>query len=350
MTKLKFVKNLSQVKFDFDNYLFIYDQRLLKNKILASWIKQKPLKYGVQAGEKLKNLSSFEKHLKKISKLLQSKSPKQITIVAMGGGSVGDFAGFFASIYKRGVGFVQIPTTWLAAMDSAHGGKNALNVDHVKNQIGTFYFPKEVVLVKEILTTQPTIRTDEAFGEYFKMALLDKNLWQKSLKLKSYSALSLWKILPDVIQAKYKVVHLDPYEQKGHRQILNLGHTLGHVLESYYGLAHGIAVNMGLVFALRWSLHRDYLSENHYRQLLKHPLIGKLKFSIQYFPENQKQVKKYENLFLADKKRETQQRVQFIFIKKPGEVFREPILAKDLLQELQRQKNVQGFQSFYEKG
>lgn len=342
MTKLVFSKTLADVNFEkaFGQVesLIIYDQVLLKNPKVARWIRSQPLKYEVQAGEALKELSQFPKHMLAISKLVSALAPKQLQIMALGGGSVGDFAGFVASVYKRGVPLIQCPSTWLAAMDSAHGGKNALNVGSVKNQLGTFHFPKAVVLVSDLLQAQPEARAQEAFGEFFKMALIDLDLWKKSLKMKDFSSQSLWEILPTLIQAKYRVVRKDPLEQKGHRQILNLGHTVGHVLETLFGLPHGVAINYGLSFALKWSVQEGFLSEKSLWKILKHPLAARLLSPEVLLPQTTLEKKNFKELLGVDKKRNDPKTVNFIFIERPGKTLRKSVDFEDLMAEIQRQR------------
>src|SRR5438445_1275287 len=149
-----------------EELLLIYDDVLPKKSAeFKKWMKQIPLRYAVQAGEGLKSIDLFPEHISKITALCEKASVRKLTIVVVGGGSVGDFGGFVASILKRGVRLVHLPSTWLAAIDSAHGGKTALNVGGAKNQIGTFYPATEVVLVKSLLLSQPPARTFEGFAE-----------------------------------------------------------------------------------------------------------------------------------------------------------------------------------------
>ncbi|HPI39290.1 MAG TPA: hypothetical protein PLJ21_00695 [Pseudobdellovibrionaceae bacterium] len=338
-THIKLIKKFDQFKLDDTKNLIIYDKILLRNTSFSKWIRTQSLSYGVIAGESLKQISEFSKHIEKIAILTEGISPRQLQIVAVGGGSVGDFTGFVASIYKRGVSLIQCPSTWLAAMDSAHGGKNALNLGSIKNQIGTFYFPKEVVLIEELLKSQPEVRLQEAFGEFFKMVILDEILWKKSMKMKDFTIDSLWKILPEVIKAKYRVVARDPLEQKGFRQNLNLGHTLGHVFESCHGLSHGVAINFGLTFALQYSSYKGILSEKQLWKILEHPLASRLLTPQSLWPTNKKDLLKFKKTLLADKKSMDLKSVNFIFIKKPGKVFRKTIDFESLFSEIERQSS-----------
>ena len=146
---------------------------------------------------------------------------------------MGDLTGFISSIYKRGVSLIHVPTTWLAALDSAHGGKNALNVSGIKNVVGTYYFSKAVFIVEEILQTLPLKQKHLAFGELLKIALIDGGELYRSLKQNPNWQKSLWKVfLKKGIAAKMKIIRKDPFEKKSIRSVLNFGHTVGHILEN----------------------------------------------------------------------------------------------------------------------
>lgn len=242
------------------NRFFVVDHAL---RSVCPWLVQR-LKnekvYWVKAGEQLKSLDAFPEHVRSMQALLADLDSRDLTVVAIGGGSVGDFSGFFASVYKRGVQLVHIPSTWLAAIDSAHGGKTALNSATAKNQIGTFYAAKETILVKDLLMTQGQLRVFESVAELNKIALIAGNsFWKNWSQQRKLDGHVIFKFLPVAIAAKMKIVNQDPYEQKGVRQILNLGHTLGHVLETHWQIPHGIAVHFGLEFALEWSVHAGLL-------------------------------------------------------------------------------------------
>lgn len=262
--------------FNFDKSLLIFDERLLKTPEGRAFIERFSFKYRVQAGEKLKDLHFFPKHIEKIFKLLPTFSRKEWTVVALGGGSIGDFAGFIASILHRGVGFTQVPTTWLAAIDSAHGGKTALNFGSLKNQLGTFYFPEKTVLFPGFLPQTPE-RVLEASGELLKAAFLDSKFRSRFLKLQKLDSLHIWKSLPWAIQVKMNFVKADPFEEKGVRIALNLGHTLAHAFERTFSLPHGLAVLFGLEFALKWSLHRGMLSSKDFLQVSQSPFMTALR-------------------------------------------------------------------------
>ncbi len=255
----------------FENSLLIYDKSLLNHfPEMSHWMRQFRATYGVSAGEGLKDLTYFAEHVRKIQqKLKGAVDRKTFVIVSLGGGSVGDFSAFFASVFKRGVGLYHIPTTYLSALDSAHGGKTALNVGGVKNQIGTFYPATKVFICKEVLRTQDKIRATEATSELFKIALLSGGNFAKKFFSSSVEGDQLiWKFIKRAIAAKYKITERDTHEMLGLREKLNLGHSMGHILEAHYLWPHGKAVAYGLDFALKWSAKRDLLPNNKAKVLL----------------------------------------------------------------------------------
>ena len=259
-SKLIFKHQLNDIVLDASSTFLIYDRDLLKySPAFKAWQKKFKIQYAVKAGEKLKDLKNFETHMRQILKRSTSLNTRQMIFVIVGGGSLGDFGGFVASVFKRGVRLIHIPSTWLAAIDSSHGGKSALNIESAKNQIGSFYPAEKIYLVEQLLLSQPQKRAVEACGELIKIALIDNGPWVKSLTRGFSSEDALIRNLKWAIQAKYKVVKKDPFEKTGFRQILNLGHTWGHVLESAFGIAHGTAVSLGLQFSIEWSFHKKLL-------------------------------------------------------------------------------------------
>lgn len=237
------------------------------------WAGAFPARYGVTAGEGLKAVEAFPAHITRLLDRIGGSGRREAKLVCAGGGSVGDFGGFAASVLRRGIGLVQMPSTWLAAIDSAHGGKTALNAGGAKNQIGTFRPADAAYLVKPLLFTQPDARAREGLGELIKMALVDGGAWAKRLLAAPDEGAELvWKFLLPAVRAKLAVVRRDPEERSGARQVLNLGHTVGHVLEAHLGLTHGRAVAQGLHFALDWSVKRAGLAaseRDRFRALLE---------------------------------------------------------------------------------
>lgn len=334
-SQLNYSIEFPKEQFDLSHDILIYDRCLLDvgcGELIANFKKT----YAVTGGESLKELSSLTEHLTKILALGGNSWSRQSRLVAMGGGSVGDFVGFVASILKRGVRWVGVPTTWLSALDSAHGGKTALNFADSKNQLGTFYPAESIFLIQSILQKQPKERSQEAMGELLKMAWISgENIFSPiEEKLQASTSDLLWSLLPSSIEAKYKIVLQDPYERKGVRKILNLGHTFGHVIESQFKLSHGEAVFWGLDFSLEWSLHRGLLDKN---PLLRYQ---KMSQSVRKLDEKNKYKMDSASLYqklLADKKMLPEQKIDFVFAKNIGQVVVESVLVDEVVQEARRQ-------------
>ncbi len=336
-SKLKFKNDLPKSTAFGDSAILIYDGIFDRQVLTKKWIQTFERKYSVRSGEKLKNIDTFPKHIKSILKLAQGLPTQEITLVVLGGGSVGDFAGFVASILKRGVRLVQIPSTWLAAVDSAHGGKTGLNVSKIKNQIGTFYPADEIYLIKSILKTQPEARVVEAFGEIIKISLLEgQGLWREGQKLKSISSDYYWKLLPQMIEAKYRIVQRDPQERLGIRHLLNLGHTVGHVWESQLKIPHGLAVLLGVAFAVEWSFARGLMNSKIYYEI-------RLSGMGSYLPDRfelkklLRKIKQPQKFLLQDKKISTNRKIRYVFVKSPGRPVIESVSVQELIAEMARQ-------------
>ncbi len=331
-SQVLFKKNLKSISLNQSLSFLVYDKALLKySPDFKIWQKQFKFQYAVKAGESLKALSQLDAHLKHILKISSGMNTREMQFVVVGGGSVGDFGGFVASIFKRGVRLVHIPSTWLAAIDSAHGGKTALNVGGTKNQIGTFYPPEKVFIVDNLLLAQPEKRAVEACGELIKMALIDNGSWTQKLARATSSRDALRLCLKPAILSKYKIVAKDPLEKNGMRQILNLGHTWGHVLESSLALPHGTAILAGLQFCLNWSLNRQILKSTDYEKASRY---------LRAIPTYQiKRIKKSQALqfLLQDKKKNSQKTLNFIFLRGLGQASRERVTIQDIINEASRQ-------------
>jgi len=220
------------------------------------------------------------KNLKTVSKLydflLSKKFNRSSTVIALGGGVVGDITGFVASTFMRGIAFIQVPTTLLAQVDAAIGGKTGVNHILGKNLIGAFYQPKLVLSDVATLTTLPRREIKSGLAEVVKSALIqDKKLYTYLLKLFSNSKVNLsieqWlKIVYACSQIKSHVVTQDEKE-KGVRAILNFGHTVGHAIESatkYQRYTHGEAVALGMVSAAHYSRKCGTITEREYQSII----------------------------------------------------------------------------------
>src|SRR5699024_1116743 len=221
----------------------------------------------IPAGEQAKSIDTFyQLHTKAIEFGLD----RQSLIIALGGGVVGDVAGFAAATFMRGIDFIQMPTTILAH-DSSVGGKVAINHEHGKNLIGNFYAPVAVIYDVQTLHTLSDNEIRSGYAELLKEALLaDRKLYQSLImnQLSSLTSQELADKLVRGINIKAGIVEIDERES-GIRKCLNLGHTLGHALESILGYGyrtHGELVAIGLLFAFRVS-EKTFSMELPYEQL-----------------------------------------------------------------------------------
>jgi len=207
-------------------------------------------------------------------RMLALGSKRDSRVVAFGGGSVGDLAGFVAGAFLRGVGFLQVPTTLLAQVDASIGGKTAIDLPEAKNAIGLFHQPLAVIADTGVLATLPTEEIRSGLVEAIKAgALLEPSLLDRIERdlprLLSGDAEALGPVVAAAARVKAVLVERD-LEEAGDRELLNLGHTLGHALEAAAGygrLRHGDAVAHGLRFALR--LARERGLEADYGQRLE---------------------------------------------------------------------------------
>jgi|688.fasta_scaffold70324_4 3-dehydroquinate synthase len=202
----------------------------------------------VNAGEDSKS-ASVVFHI--INQLIDTDAGKDAIIINFGGGMVCDLGGFVASIYKRGIDHINIPTSLLAMTDAASGGKTGINQNNVKNVVGTFHLPKQVLYYRHFLETLPQAELRSGFAEMLKHGILSgKTLWKKLINLDPNEIPDMETIF-NCVGIKEKIVKSDPLE-KGARKLLNLGHSFGHAYESYYlqtgkPLQHGFCVSMGII-------------------------------------------------------------------------------------------------------
>jgi len=216
-------------------------------------------------GEEYKTLETVETIL---NELFAYKLDRKSLLIALGGGVIGDMTGFTASLYQRGIGFVQVPTTLLSQVDASVGGKTGVNNTYGKNLIGAFYQPEAVYIDTNFLETLPEREFSAGVAEIIKMAVMfDRDyfnfLSQADFKDKS----SLERVIQRSVELKAEVVNLDEKES-GIRAVLNYGHTFGHVVENetnYKTYLHGEAVAIGIVMANALSvelglMHQDEMN------------------------------------------------------------------------------------------
>lgn len=185
------------------------------------------------------------------SQLIEAKISRSDLIVALGGGVVGDLAGFVAATYLRGIKFIQIPTSILAQVDSSVGGKVAVDLPEGKNLVGAFYQPILVLIDPDMLDTLPSRYVTDGLGEVIKYGCIkDKQLFEELERYTSYGELKshMEYVIATCVDIKRKVVEADEFDT-GERMQLNFGHTLGHAIEQFYQYereSHGEAVAIGM--------------------------------------------------------------------------------------------------------
>jgi shikimate kinase / 3-dehydroquinate synthase len=202
----------------------------------------------------------YAKHMEELQGVLEQLAEAEMTredhIAALGGGVVGDLAGFCAHIYQRGVPVVQVPTTLVAQVDSAYGGKTGVNIPQGKNYVGAYHPPAAVLADPTALATLPQRELAAGFVEALKTGLLAGGaLWERMRTIEALDPAELDDVVFTCARYKCEIVAADERDA-GLRQVLNLGHTVGHAIEAvsdFEGFEHGEAVGLGLLAALRLS-------------------------------------------------------------------------------------------------
>jgi 3-dehydroquinate synthase len=227
----------------------------------------------VNAGEKSKSVTMAERLW---NQMLEAHADRKTVVVAVGGGVIGDLAGFVAATYARGLTFVQVPTTLLAQVDSSVGGKVAINLPDAKNMVGAFWQPAVVLIDTRVLTSLPMREYRAGLGEVVKYGVIKDAEFFSFLEQNVEPILAredpvLRSIVAKCCQLKADVVQEDEREESGLRAILNYGHTFAHALESatkYSEFLHGEAVSIGMLCASRLAeilglVDRDFTQRQH---------------------------------------------------------------------------------------
>ena len=268
-----FVKNIAKKN---EKVFCVIDEKVrinlnltnLKNIIIISF----------QCGEKVK---TFEGYKSLAEKLILNDVNRKSVVIAIGGGTLGDLAGFVASTLLRGLDFFLIPTTLLSQVDSSIGGKNGINTIHGKNLLGTFYQPKEVLIDTSVLKSLSKKEIKSGYAEIVKHALINDYIFfcwlEKNInKLLSLNKSILEKAIYKSIMIKLFYVRKDEKESllNSHsRAMLNFGHTIGHAIESNYNYKkfnHGEAISIGMITEAKISNYLGLLSSNELYRILIH--------------------------------------------------------------------------------
>jgi 3-dehydroquinate synthase len=264
----------------------------------------------VKAGEEYKVQATFDRV---IQQLIAIHADRTWTLVGVGGGVITDMTGYVASVFLRGIGFGFVPTTLLAMVDAAIGGKNGIDVGMYKNMVGTINQPQFLLYDVALLKTLPENEWRNGFAEIIKHAAILDPVMFKELEKRNFSFFqkdktALQKLVQRNAAIKAKIVKEDEFE-KDKRRLLNFGHTLGHAIEKQYELMHGEAVAIGMAFAAK--LSAEMLKFKSDDKLIK--LIDQYGLPVTAGYNKQKVF----DLLVSDKKREGEQ-MNFILLEKIG--------------------------------
>jgi len=215
---------------------------------------QKPVEITIPVGEKSKNIDLVQQVWRNLTK---KNADRQSLLINIGGGKVTDLGGFAAGTYQRGIDYVNIPTSLLAQIDASVGGKTGVNFDDLKNQIGLFNQPIVVFIASKFLKTLPQRELISGMAEMIKHSLLDsQEAWNKIKRIypEKTDFTYLQTLIKESVEFKMKIVESDPLE-KGNREALNFGHTVGHAIETFFNrrnieILHGEAVAIGMICEL----------------------------------------------------------------------------------------------------
>ena len=310
---------------NFNKCFLLIDKKIGLKKIeqISKSIKQKKIIHLFNSSEKNKNIYQVIKILNLLQKNNFNKSDCLLTV---GGGITGDTGGFAASLFKRGLKFINIPTTLLAQVDSSIGGKTGINTIYGKNLVGSFYQPSLVLADTIFLKTLPKREIICGYAEILKHSLIsDKNFFlylnknvQNILKLKSpfieKAIFKSCKIKRDIVQKDEKEINL--------RKILNFGHTFAHAYEASMTyskkLNHGEAVILGIYSSLKFSLENKLINLSEFNLILEHFNKAKLSYNVnKYF--SKVDTKKIVSFMQNDKKNNSE-KINLVLLRKIGSV------------------------------
>lgn len=283
----------------------------------------------IEAGEESKNLSVCHEIWKTLSDLGADRNSLMINL---GGGVVTDIGGFIASTFRRGIDFIHIPTSLLAMVDAALGGKNGIDLGHLKNQIGTIVLPKMVLVIPDFLNTLPQAEYRSGLAEMIKHGVIySEEYFSYFENLKNYDAAILTQLIHDSIQIKLNIAEADPFEEN-QRKTLNFGHTLGHAIESYFlsdeskkRLLHGEAIAIGMILETYLSHRQLGLSEKELKRITKAILAvyKKVRFT-------KKDIQEIIQLLKYDKKNRGSQ-INFVLLNKIGDCALDEQVSNELI-------------------
>jgi 3-dehydroquinate synthase len=256
--------------------------------------------FAISPGEKNKTIATC---MEIWAAMTEAQLDRKAMVLNLGGGVLGDMGGFCASIYKRGIRFINIPTTLLSQVDASVGGKLGVDFHGLKNHLGVFNEPQAVIIAPKFLETLPDQELRSGFAEIIKHGLIQDKAYFESLNIQNWRDSDWKKLIKHSVKIKSKVVTEDPKEA-GLRKILNFGHTIGHAFETYYldgkkHLLHGEAIAVGMICEAWLSHQKLGLSSDELNQISRTFLAVYGKIEIE-----EKEIIPVLDLCIQDKKNE----------------------------------------------
>ena len=318
-SNIHFTKNVDQQLdsclklFKPDRIAILVDENTLVHCLpKLSVVRETPL-IQINSGEKNKNIETCNIIWQQLTDI---KFTRKSLLINLGGGVIGDMGGFVAATFKRGIQFINIPTTLLSQVDASIGGKLGIDFNEFKNHIGVFKDPDAIIICDEFLSTLGRRELKSGFAEIIKHGLIyDLNYW-KEIRINLFSEITNWQyLIKKSVFLKADVVEKDPYES-GLRKILNFGHTLGHGIESWYldtekDLLHGEAIAAGMIMEAKIALDLGLIKEKYFKEVVNY--IDQVFDRITLFPP----FDKIKSLLRQDKKNHGST-IMFSLINGPG--------------------------------
>jgi len=285
----------------------------------------------IEAGEEFKNLQTCEGVWNALSEL---EADRKSLLINLGGGVVTDLGGFVASTFKRGIKFINIPTTLLSMVDASVGGKTGVDLGNLKNQIGVINQPEMVLIDSSYLATLSPQEMRSGLAEILKHGLIaDESYWNKVSNFSELDLSHLDEIIKESVNIKGEIVEKDPFEQNI-RKTLNYGHTLGHAIESYClthpekkKLLHGEAIAAGMILETYLSTQIKGFPQSKLQKISEiiSDIYGNEKFS-------ESDIKEIRNLMKFDKKNE-RGNINFVLLEDIGKPVYDVIVPEELIQK-----------------
>lgn len=294
----------------------------------------------IEAGEEMKNIQTANQ-LWEI--LTEMQADRKSLMINLGGGVITDMGGFVASTYKRGIQFVNIPTTLLSICDASIGGKTGIDLMHYKNMVGTFAFPEQIFAYSGFLDTLPAKELKSGFAEMLKHGLIaDKKHWEDLTQLQHLDTVGIEPFIKQSMEIKQEVVNAD-FHEKSVRKTLNFGHTIGHAIESLClstenPILHGEAVALGMIAEAHLSHLEGLISKEDSEIIINH--ISRYFCYIDITPF------KEEDIFtlLMNDKKNADAKINFSLLSGIGScVFDHQCSTENIKKSLDFYKNISGF-------